>query len=565
MALTKAHNRMISDAAVNVKDFGAVGDGVTDDSSAIVSAITYADTNRKRLVFPAGVYSVGNSGITYSATSIDNLEIYFEAGVELTCPYSGGAYPFLFYLSGVGANVKIIGNGTRLTYSNTPASRGTNHAMYLFGNNATITNLEVSGFVITDSPNFGVAVYAGPTGGVSSGNKDVTIKDIEVIDPKGDGVHVENFDSGVVIDNIIVDNPGDDSVAISNYGGSSGAATKSSATTDVFVSRIHGRDTYSAIVRLLGVQRASITALSGTLGNAFGSVGASAISCDSSGSSDYTVANSDIIASDINVSGGAGIFYYEGGGVLTGLKITDAIQKQGNNYGIRLLQSASAVGTKINNVVIENVHIERASNSGTVGDRPLWAQKVRSLKVNELKVVNAPSVMRIDECERVDIDNVQADSSGSTGTAFDFVTNSSLRLGRLVLDGSCTFTTGVTATSNTNVWHTALWDLTGSTSKLSRSGNTGVRGVCQRVEASVYVGNVTGGTSQLFSFSENMFTAASYQIQTTLLSDNGLRWGTTGLAAGGFYILYTDTMAGVRVNYVAETNVGSNEHTSLAT
>ena len=27
MALTKAHNRMIADAAVNVKDFGAVGDG----------------------------------------------------------------------------------------------------------------------------------------------------------------------------------------------------------------------------------------------------------------------------------------------------------------------------------------------------------------------------------------------------------------------------------------------------------------------------------------------------------------------------------------------------------
>ena len=32
MALTKAHNRMIEGAPVNVKDFGAVGDGVTDDS-----------------------------------------------------------------------------------------------------------------------------------------------------------------------------------------------------------------------------------------------------------------------------------------------------------------------------------------------------------------------------------------------------------------------------------------------------------------------------------------------------------------------------------------------------
>ena len=34
MALTKAHNRMIEGAAVNVKDFGAVGDGATDDTAA---------------------------------------------------------------------------------------------------------------------------------------------------------------------------------------------------------------------------------------------------------------------------------------------------------------------------------------------------------------------------------------------------------------------------------------------------------------------------------------------------------------------------------------------------
>ena len=35
MALTKARNRMIEGASVNVKDFGAVGNGVTDDSSAL--------------------------------------------------------------------------------------------------------------------------------------------------------------------------------------------------------------------------------------------------------------------------------------------------------------------------------------------------------------------------------------------------------------------------------------------------------------------------------------------------------------------------------------------------
>jgi parallel beta-helix repeat protein len=50
MALTKAHNRMIADAAVNVKDFGAVGDGVADDTAAIQAAL---DSDAKRIYVPA--------------------------------------------------------------------------------------------------------------------------------------------------------------------------------------------------------------------------------------------------------------------------------------------------------------------------------------------------------------------------------------------------------------------------------------------------------------------------------------------------------------------------------
>lgn len=59
MALTKVTNSMIAGSLVNVKDFGAVGDGTTPDQDAIQDAIDYADANGNNGVFfPAGTYYV---------------------------------------------------------------------------------------------------------------------------------------------------------------------------------------------------------------------------------------------------------------------------------------------------------------------------------------------------------------------------------------------------------------------------------------------------------------------------------------------------------------------------
>lgn len=64
MALTKATNRMINGAVVNVLDYGATGNGVTDDTAAVQAAINAAG-NGGCLYIPKGKYYCA-SGLTVS-------------------------------------------------------------------------------------------------------------------------------------------------------------------------------------------------------------------------------------------------------------------------------------------------------------------------------------------------------------------------------------------------------------------------------------------------------------------------------------------------------------------
>jgi hypothetical protein len=68
---------------VSVKDFGAVGDGVADDTAAIQDAIDFAQTDGNAIYAPAGVYAV--TGLTYDG---DKPLYFFGDGQS---QQSGGA------------------------------------------------------------------------------------------------------------------------------------------------------------------------------------------------------------------------------------------------------------------------------------------------------------------------------------------------------------------------------------------------------------------------------------------------------------------------------------------
>jgi hypothetical protein len=94
-AVTRTVESKLRDV-VSVKDFGAVGDGVTDDTAAIQAAvtklITITNSQPATLYFPSGSYKVTNS-IDFSASGGNRMEIVggggsFEA-VTILAAYQG--------------------------------------------------------------------------------------------------------------------------------------------------------------------------------------------------------------------------------------------------------------------------------------------------------------------------------------------------------------------------------------------------------------------------------------------------------------------------------------------
>ena len=116
--------------SVSVKDFGAVGDGVANDTVAIQSAVTACAG--KALYFPAGTYLVSSA-----ITLVSNIHIY-GAGQEVSKILVEGSSDINIF---VGVNVTQISMSDLWLYGNSVSSgSGSGFAFYIYQNTSATSS-----------------------------------------------------------------------------------------------------------------------------------------------------------------------------------------------------------------------------------------------------------------------------------------------------------------------------------------------------------------------------------------------------------------------------------------
>lgn len=183
----------VPERVIDVKDFGAVGDGSTNDVTAITAAIA-ALTNNSALYFPPGKYRI-NGGLPAFA-NLTNVAVFGDAA-ELYNTWAGNTLVFESTCSGIDVrNLRFTGNAS---------VRANGIHIRCHADNVAITNCYFQG-----CSDFGVFIGHDDIADVA---RNVYVEANIFEATLGDGVHVMNAENVVIADNVFR-NTGDDSIGI---------------------------------------------------------------------------------------------------------------------------------------------------------------------------------------------------------------------------------------------------------------------------------------------------------------------------------------------------------------
>ncbi|HUY98552.1 MAG TPA: glycosyl hydrolase family 28-related protein [Verrucomicrobiae bacterium] len=115
-----AATKVLAPGWVSVQDFGATGDGTTDDSAAFVNAIAYAQTNTLAVYVPPGTYNLAYGW------RIDTAGLLiFGDDADLCTLLNNGAATTLFTLTAQGITIRNLGFSSGAVLGPTIAISGT--------------------------------------------------------------------------------------------------------------------------------------------------------------------------------------------------------------------------------------------------------------------------------------------------------------------------------------------------------------------------------------------------------------------------------------------------------
>jgi hypothetical protein len=195
---------------LNVKDYGALGDGVTNDTTAVNAAIA-AMTNNSSLYFPAGKYLVTTGSLTNMA-SLSYITIFGDGRAsEIYSSTTGASGNFLVTLSTCDhvtiRDLSIVGSAT---------VRGSGCGIRIYSSYSLVSNVYVNG--VSD---FGILV--------SNAGAAYTIS-VNVVNCISDHTLGDGFHFGAVTDSSLVNcqayYTGDDAIGIGDDGAIGFPATR---------------------------------------------------------------------------------------------------------------------------------------------------------------------------------------------------------------------------------------------------------------------------------------------------------------------------------------------------
>lgn len=272
---------------VNVRDYGAAGDGIADDADAIIAAVSAVGPG-STLYFPGGRYRYARhhppGGGAIAITGVSDVEITFDPDAELVMDNVAGATGIGtghgIVIRGPASNILLrditirwaqpsrrsVGDGIRIVGQPTGVGTSAGGA----GVDAPVRGVTLTGCSIRSSPQAGV---------IMMGVSDIDVAGLRVQESRGDGLHF-NACRQARIDDYTATDTGDDGLALVTYYSEEPAFDSAAETfsfpeltewsnTDFTATNVTVQGGRANGVRLAGASGVSITSLSVT-GTHFG-------------------------------------------------------------------------------------------------------------------------------------------------------------------------------------------------------------------------------------------------------------------------------------------------------